>query len=92
MHLRLVLNTQYLFLFLLFLLLLLFLQVVAIWDQRRLICPLSKFLQGSFQNWTRTTEELLGTVFIYVDYTIDVAVMREAAERIIKGAPGWDGR
>lgn len=66
--------------------------VVAIWDQRRLICPLSKFLQGSFQNWTKTSEELLGTVFIYVDYSIDVDEMRIAAEKIIKSAPQWDGR
>ena len=42
--------------------------VVNIWDQRRLILPITYFIEKPFQNWTRTTAELLGTVFIYADY------------------------
>ena len=66
--------------------------VVRIWDDRRLILPLSYFIEKPFQNWTRKSSQLLGAVFVYVDYGMPVAPLRAEVERIVKGAPEWDGR
>jgi len=66
--------------------------VVRIWDQRRLIVPFSKFMSESFQNWTRTSADLLGTVFMHADYRVDVGVMRAALRRIVEGTSEWDER
>ena len=66
--------------------------VVRIWDDRRLILPLTYFIEKPFQNWTRHSAQLLGSVFIYVDYGMPLAPLREEVERIVKAAPEWDGR
>jgi small-conductance mechanosensitive channel len=66
--------------------------VVRIWDDRRLIVPVSKFLEDSFQNWTRETSQLLGTAFLRVDPTADVARLRAHLEQVVKANPKWDGR
>jgi len=66
--------------------------VLNIWDQRRLILPITYFIEKPFQNWTRTTSELLGTVFLYVDYTIRVDKVREELNRILATTPLWDKR
>ncbi len=65
--------------------------VVRIWDKRRLVLPSSYFLEKPFQNWTRTTADILGTVFIYTDYTISVDAVREELDRILDGCELWDG-
>jgi small-conductance mechanosensitive channel len=66
--------------------------VLRIWDDRRLILPLTYFIEKPFQNWTRHSAQLLGSVFIYVDYGMPLAPLRAEAERIVKAAPEWDGR
>lgn len=66
--------------------------VVAIWDQRRLIVPLQWFIEHPFQNWTRTTSDIMGTVFLWVDYGLPLEPIREEVERLCKSAPEWDGR
>lgn len=66
--------------------------VVRIWDDRRLIVPLSRFIDQPFENWTRTTADLLGTVFLYADYTVDVDAVREALFEILEASDLWDGR
>ncbi len=66
--------------------------VVAIWDQRRLVVPITYFLETPFQNWTRQTSELLGTVFIHTDYTVPVEELRKEVTRILEGSELWDGR
>ena len=66
--------------------------VLKIWDERRLILPLSYFIEKPFQNWTRHSAQLLGSVFIYLDYGMPLAPLREEVERIVKAAPEWDGR
>lgn len=66
--------------------------VIKIWDQRRLVVPLQHFIDQSFQNWTRTTSELLGTVFLYVDYTFPVNVLREELTNFLKNHRLWDQR
>jgi small-conductance mechanosensitive channel len=66
--------------------------VVRIWDLRRLIVPITYFLEKSFQNWTRVSADLLGTVFIYVDYTVPIQAVREELHRILENSKLWDKR
>lgn len=66
--------------------------VVAIWDQRRLIVPLQYFIEKPFQNWTRQTSQILGTVLLWVDYRTPVARLRAEVERLCRQDPDWDGR
>jgi small-conductance mechanosensitive channel len=66
--------------------------VVHIWDDRRLIVPVSKFLEENFENWTRKTSDLLGTTFLHVDRTADVARLRAKLTEIVTADPLWDGR
>ena len=66
--------------------------VVRLWDLRRLIVPLTYFIERPFQNWTRTTSEIIGTVFLYVDYSLPVAPVREEFHRILKDTKLWNNR
>ncbi|MGK2905088.1 MAG: mechanosensitive ion channel family protein [Desulfuromonadales bacterium] len=66
--------------------------VVRIWDLRRLIVPTNQFLEKSFQNWTRISADLLGTVTLHVDYSLPVAVIRNYLYEILKGHELWDGK
>ena len=66
--------------------------IVAVWDQTRLIVPLSYFIENPFQNWTRNSAELLGTSFLYVDYSIPVEPLREEFTRVLKESKQWDKR
>ncbi|MEN0064386.1 MAG: mechanosensitive ion channel domain-containing protein [Myxococcota bacterium] len=66
--------------------------VVALWDQRRLLLPLTYFIEKPFQNWTRASSELIGPVYLYVDYGLPVDELREELSRIVEGHPLWDGR
>ncbi|MCG6880412.1 MAG: mechanosensitive ion channel family protein [Deltaproteobacteria bacterium] len=66
--------------------------VIRIWDLRRLIIPITYFLEKPFENWTRTSADLLGTVFLYVDYTVPVQTVREELQRILNSTEKWDGR
>lgn len=66
--------------------------VLAIWDQRRLIIPLQWFIENPFQNWTRTSADILGTVFIWVDYTLPLDPLRVEAQRVCETLSEWDGR
>ncbi|HTF66143.1 MAG TPA: mechanosensitive ion channel domain-containing protein [Edaphobacter sp.] len=66
--------------------------IVAIWDQRRLVVPLTYFIETPFQNWTRDTSDLLGTSFLYVDYSIPVQALRDELTRVLENEPQWDKR
>ncbi|WP_176618967.1 mechanosensitive ion channel family protein [Flagellimonas chongwuensis] len=66
--------------------------VVSIWDKRRLIVPTPYFINQPFQNWTKTSSDLLGTVFLYVDYNVPFDKIREEQTRILKNTDLWDGK
>lgn len=66
--------------------------VIKLWDWRRLVVPLSYFLERPFQNWTRQTTDLIGTVMLWVDYTVPVAPIRARLEQIVKETTLWDGQ
>jgi small-conductance mechanosensitive channel len=65
--------------------------VVRIWDLRRLVLPLSYFIEHPFQNWTRNTSDLLATVLLWVDYSIPVEEVREELRRIASTTSNWKG-
>jgi len=65
--------------------------VVKLWDWRRMILPLSYFIEKPFQNWTRETSRLIGTAMLYVDYEAPMDRLRAELERICKASPNWDG-
>lgn len=66
--------------------------VVKIWDQRRMIVPLEWWTQNPFQNWTRSSSDIMGTVFLWVDYGMPIEPLRAELERICKSSPHWDGK
>jgi len=65
--------------------------VVKLWDLRRMIVPLTYFIEKPFQNWTRETSALVGSVLIYVDYAAPIGVIREKLKEILKQSGKWDG-
>jgi small-conductance mechanosensitive channel len=66
--------------------------VVEIWDERRMIVPVTWFLEKPFQNLTRTTTSATGTIFLFVDYAFPVEKLREVLPSMLRGNPNWDGR
>lgn len=66
--------------------------VVRIWDLRRMVLPLTYFIQTPFQNWTRESACLIGTALLYVDYAAPVEAMRARLEAIVRASPLWDGQ
>lgn len=64
--------------------------VVRIWDKRRLVLPSTYFLEKPFQNWTRTTADIVGTVFLHTDYTIPIDALREELSRLLQTTELWD--
>jgi small-conductance mechanosensitive channel len=66
--------------------------VMRIWDERRLILPINYFIQKPFQNWTRVSTELLGTVLLYMDYSLPIDAVRKKFADILKESKLWDGK
>ncbi|MGD8789272.1 MAG: mechanosensitive ion channel [Burkholderiales bacterium] len=66
--------------------------VVRVWDLRRLVLPISYFIEKPFQNWTRTTADLLGSVMLYMDYGVPLDEIRSEFERAVKASKYWDGK
>ncbi len=66
--------------------------VVRIWDLRRLVLPISYFIEKPFQNWTRTSADLLATVFLHTDYTVPLDALRAELTRVLAASPKWDGK
>ena len=64
--------------------------IVRTWDLRRLVVPLSYFIENEFQNWTRRTSDLLAYVYLSVDYTAPIEELRQEFRRIVEASPSWD--
>tara|TARA_R110002051_G_scaffold273884_1_gene334579 strand:- start:3913 stop:4965 length:1053 start_codon:yes stop_codon:yes gene_type:complete len=65
--------------------------VVNIWDKRRLIVPTTYFIEKPFQNWTKTSSDILGTVFLYTDYNVPFDELRKELTKILENTDLWDG-
>jgi small-conductance mechanosensitive channel len=66
--------------------------VLKLWDERRLVLPINYFIERPFQNWTRTSSELLGTVLLSADYNLPINPIREELTRLLNESKFWDGR
>jgi small-conductance mechanosensitive channel len=66
--------------------------VLRVWDDRRQIIPLTWFIENPFENWTRTTSDLQGTVLLRLNYATPIPPLREHARKIVEAAPEWDKR
>jgi small-conductance mechanosensitive channel len=66
--------------------------VIRCWDLRRLIVPLSYFIENSFQNWTRHSADVLGYAYLYLDYSVPIEPIRQELTRILSNTKLWDGR
>jgi len=66
--------------------------VVALWDDRRMIMPLQWFIEHPFQNWTRTSSQILGSVLLWVDFGFPVDPLRRELTKLCEGNPDWDRR
>lgn len=64
--------------------------VIRIWDLRRLVVPITYLLDRPIQNWTKTSPDLIGTVYIYTDYRIDVEAVRQELGRILETTNLWN--
>jgi small-conductance mechanosensitive channel len=65
---------------------------VRTWDLRRLILPITYFIEKPFQNWSRVSTELLGTVILYLDYQVPLGELRKELKRLVENNPKWDRR
>jgi small-conductance mechanosensitive channel len=66
--------------------------VLKLWDLRRMVIPLTYFFEKPFENWTRTSAAMLGTVFLYVDYQTPVEAVRDKLDELVRHSPHWDGQ
>ena len=66
--------------------------VLEVWDQRRMIVPLSHFMENPFFNWTREGTEVIARAFLYMDYTVPVEEVRDQFRDIVTASNYWDGR
>ena len=66
--------------------------VIRLWDWRRLIVPLSYFIEQPFQNWTRESAELIGTVMLYLDHSAPIERIRQRGQEIAEASALWDGK
>ncbi len=66
--------------------------VIRIWDLRRLVVPITYFIEEPFENWTRTSSDLLCAVPLYVDYAVPVDALRAELGRILAASAFWDGK
>jgi len=64
--------------------------VIRLWDLRRLVVPLSYFIEKPFQNWTRSSSRILGTVFLHMAYTVPIETIRKKAREIVEASGLWD--
>ncbi|MEK0168152.1 MULTISPECIES: mechanosensitive ion channel family protein [Pseudescherichia] len=64
--------------------------VVRLWDLRRLVLPITYFTENPFQNWTRNNAQILGSVFLYVDYSMPLEPLRKHFEKVLSETRLWD--
>jgi small-conductance mechanosensitive channel len=66
--------------------------VVRVWDLRRLVVPISYFIENPFENWTKRTADIMGFVYLEVDYTTPIDLLRKQFHNVLQASPDWDGQ
>lgn len=65
--------------------------VVRIWDKRRLVLPTTYFIETPFENWTKNSTDILGYIYLYMDYSVPIDAVREELEKFLVECEEWDG-
>jgi small-conductance mechanosensitive channel len=65
--------------------------IVNLWDMRRLVVPITYFIEKPFQNWTRSSAQIMGSIFFYLDYRVPMEALRKEYERTVRASTLWDG-
>ena len=65
--------------------------IVRLWDRRRLILPITYFVEKPFENWTRSDASIIGSIILYLDYNVPVDKLREKAQKLAEADPLWTG-
>jgi small-conductance mechanosensitive channel len=63
---------------------------VRTWDLRRMILPITYFVEKPFQNWSRVSTDLLGPIVLYLDYQAPIGELRKELKRLVENNPKWD--
>ncbi|MCM2130360.1 mechanosensitive ion channel family protein [Larsenimonas rhizosphaerae] len=66
--------------------------VIRLWDWRRLVLPINYFIDHPFENWTRTSNDLIGSVILYADFCLPLDELQAEADRIAQASPRWSGK
>jgi len=66
--------------------------VLRLWDERQMIVPLQWFIENPFENWTRSSSQILQSVYLHLDFATPLEPLREELQRLVESAPEWDGR
>lgn len=66
--------------------------VIKLWDLRRLVVPSRYFIDNPYENWTHPTQDLIGTIFLYTDYNVEIEKIRDELQRILHTTPLWDNK
>ena len=65
--------------------------VIKLWDLRRLVVPLNYFIEKPFQNWTKTSSDIIGSVTLFLDYNVPIEALRKKLDELLKSNSLWDG-
>ncbi len=66
--------------------------VIKLWDLRRLVVPLNYFIEKPFQNWTKTSADIIGSVSLFLDYSVPIEALRKKLDELLQHHPLWDGK
>ncbi len=66
--------------------------VVYVWDERRLILPSTYFTSKPFESWTRKSADIMGTVYLDLDWRVPLDEVRAKFLEIVEQSEDWDGR
>jgi small-conductance mechanosensitive channel len=64
---------------------------VRLRDLRRLILPVTYFLERPFTNWTRTSAESLTSFSLVLSLDASLSAIRKQVDTILRGNPIWSG-
>lgn len=66
--------------------------IVRTWDERRLIVPCIKFLEDTFENWTKRGAQVTGVAFLHLDPATDIQRLRAKFDELVARDELYDGR
>ena len=65
---------------------------IRTWDARRLVVPVAYFIAHPFENWSMRESNVLSVIHLFVDYGLNIEIVRAKFTELLKTCPLWDGR